>query len=90
MTWLIAIARNLAIDRLRARPDAASDDEGALDAGGRTPPPAPKRRLIAMGEARRIADCFATLEADRAEAVRGAYLRAGSYQRPCRAAMRCR
>ncbi len=26
MTWLIAIARNLAIDRLRARPEAASDD----------------------------------------------------------------
>mgnify|MGYP003539139846 CR=1 FL=1 len=26
MTWLIAIARNLAIDRLRARPAASSDD----------------------------------------------------------------
>ena len=26
MTWLIAIARNLAIDRLRARPEATSDD----------------------------------------------------------------
>ena len=35
--------------------------------------------LIAMGEAGRIADCFATLEPDRAEAVRGAYLGGLSY-----------
>jgi RNA polymerase sigma-70 factor (ECF subfamily) len=76
MTWLIAIARNLAIDRLRARPEATSDD--GLDLVQDTTPRA-ETRLIAKGEARRMADCFATLEPDRAEAVRGAYLGGLSY-----------
>jgi RNA polymerase sigma-70 factor, ECF subfamily len=76
MTWLIAIARNLAIDRLRARPESASDD--GLDT---VPDSAPRAetRLIAKGEAKRMADCFATLEPDRADAVRGAYLNGYSY-----------
>lgn len=76
MTWLIAIARNLAIDRLRARPAASSDD--GLDMVQDASPRA-ETRLIAMGEARRMADCFDTLEPDRAEAVRGAYLNGLSY-----------
>jgi RNA polymerase sigma-70 factor (ECF subfamily) len=57
MTWLIAIARNLAIDRLRARPAASSDD--GLDLVQDSTPRA-ETRLIAQGEARRVADCFAT------------------------------
>ncbi len=76
MTWLIAIARNLAIDRLRARPEATSDD--GLDLVQDSAPRA-ETRLIAMGEAKRMTDCFATLEPDRAEAVRGAYLGGLSY-----------
>jgi RNA polymerase sigma-70 factor (ECF subfamily) len=76
MTWLIAIARNLAIDRLRARPEATSDD--GLDLVQDSAPRA-ETRLVAMGEAKRMADCFATLESDRAEAVRGAYLGGLSY-----------
>jgi RNA polymerase sigma-70 factor (ECF subfamily) len=76
MTWLIAIARNLAIDRLRARPAASSDD--GLDLVQDTTPSA-ETRLIAMGEAKRMGDCFATLEPDRADAVRGAYLTGLSY-----------
>jgi RNA polymerase sigma-70 factor, ECF subfamily len=76
MTWLIAIARNLAIDRLRARPAASSDDE--LETVQDTTPRA-ETRLIAQGEARRVTDCFATLEPDRADAVRGAYLSGLSY-----------
>lgn len=84
MTWLIAIARNHAIDRLRARPDAphtsgnASGNDGGLDAVADSAPSA-ESRLIAIGEARRLADCFATLEPDRADAVRGAYLGGLSY-----------
>ena len=76
MTWLIAIARNLAIDRLRARPPAQSDD--GLDT---VPDAAPRAetRLLAQGEARRIADCFATLEPERADAVKGAYIGGLSY-----------
>ena len=76
MTWLIAIARNLAIDRLRARPEAASDD--GLDMVQDNAPRA-ETRLVAQGEARRMADCFDRLEPDRAEAVRGAYLNGLSY-----------
>ena len=76
MTWLIAIARNLAIDRLRARPEAQSDD--GLDTVQDSAPRA-ETRLVAQGEARRMADCFGTLEPDRADAVKGAYLNGYSY-----------
>ena len=77
MTWLIALSRNLAIDRLRQRPNHVSDD----DAMATHPDPTPRAetRLIAAGEARRINDCFATLEPDRAAALRGAYLTGLSY-----------
>lgn len=78
MTWLIAIARNLAIDRLRARPATAASNDG-LDLVQDSTPRA-ETRLVAMGEARRMADCFDRLEPDRAEAVRGAYLNGRSYQ----------
>jgi RNA polymerase sigma-70 factor (ECF subfamily) len=76
MTWLIAITRNLAIDRLRTRVESI-DDRG-LD----TVPDASlgaETRLIAQGEARRMAECFDQLEPDRAAAVRGAYLDGQSY-----------
>jgi RNA polymerase sigma-70 factor (ECF subfamily) len=76
VTWLIAIARNLAIDRLRSR--VPSLDEEGLDSVQDDSPRA-ETRLIAQGEAKRVADCFATLEPDRAEAVRGAYLDGLSY-----------
>jgi RNA polymerase sigma-70 factor (ECF subfamily) len=77
MTWLIALTRNLAIDRLRQRSDHVSDD-AAMEAAA-DPAPHAETRLIASGEARRIQDCFATLEPDRAEALRGAYLTGLSY-----------
>lgn len=79
MTWLIAIARNHAIDRLRQKGDLQGADEDAVDALPDDSPSA-ERRLIAKGEAGRLADCFATLEPDRADAVRGAYLGGLSYQ----------
>lgn len=78
MTWLIALARNHAIDRLRSRkPEQSEDGEADLVADAS---PRAETRLIAQGEARRIAECFDTLEPDRAEAVRGAYLTGLSYQ----------
>lgn len=77
MTWLIAMARNLAIDRLRARKPAQDDDDAAMA----IPDPSPRAeaQLIAKGEALRISQCFDTLEPDRAAAVRGAYLDGQSY-----------
>ncbi len=76
MTWLIALARNLAIDRLRARPEPMDDD--ALDTVADSAPGV-ESKLIAKGEARRMADCFATLDPERADAVKGAYLNGFSY-----------
>jgi RNA polymerase sigma-70 factor, ECF subfamily len=78
MTWLITMARNHAIDLLRARRDVTAEDgavEAMVDRG-----PNAEGQSIAMGEARRVADCFATLEPDRAAAVRSAYLDGLSYQ----------
>jgi RNA polymerase sigma-70 factor (ECF subfamily) len=77
MTWLIALTRNLAIDRLRQRPDHVNDDT-AMEAVS-DPAPRAETRLIATGEARRINECFDTLEPDRAQALRGAYLTGLSY-----------
>ena len=80
MTWLIAIARNHAIDRLRARPDARmSDDENALD-GVADDRPGAEAKLLVLGDAKRIVDCFRTLEVDHATAVKAAYLNGQSYQ----------
>lgn len=77
MTWLITLSRNHAIDRIRARPDHVSDDlamEAAAD-----PAPRAETRMVAQGEARRINECFETLEPDRAAALRAAYLDGHSY-----------
>lgn len=78
MTWLIAIARNHAIDRLRARPAPAEGDEALAGLADRRP--GVESQMVARGEARRIGDCFATLEPARADAIRGAYLGGLSYE----------
>jgi RNA polymerase sigma-70 factor (ECF subfamily) len=82
MSWLIALTRNLAIDRLRARPHptATAGDEG--DEADFLPDlrPGAEANLIMRGEARRVVDCMGQLEPDRSAAVRGAYLQGLSYQ----------
>ena len=78
MTWMISLARNHAIDRLRARRDTSAED-GEMEAVADTTPRA-ETRLIAVGEARRINLCFDTLEPERATALRGAYISGHSYQ----------
>ena len=78
MTWLIAVTRNLCIDRLRARAPETEDD-GVLELVGDVRPGA-EATLVARGEARRIADCFETLDPARASAVKGAYLDGLSYE----------
>lgn len=79
MTWLITIARNRAIDRLRARdgrPAAA-----ALDAAGELPDirPGPEAVAIHESEAARLRDCLDTLGDDQAAAVRAVYLEGLTY-----------
>jgi RNA polymerase sigma-70 factor, ECF subfamily len=78
MTWLIAIARNHAIDRLRARPHETSDDDAVLALQDHRQ--GAEASLVAKGEARRVIDCMDKLDPDRAQAVRGAYLGGLSYQ----------
>lgn len=78
MTWLITIARNAAIDRLRrirASGETGAEPDANLPASG----PTPEQTAIARSEAGRIAECLDTLEPDRSDAVRGAYLDGLSY-----------
>lgn len=78
MTWLITIARNTAIDRLRATRESTADVDDLADrlvASG----PTPEQSAIAAGEASRITACLDELEGDKSQAVRGAYLQGLSY-----------
>ena len=78
ISWLVAVARNHALDLLRARRPASAELDVALeiaDAG-----PSPERAAEESDEKRRIAHCLDTLEPARAAAVRGAYLDGYSYE----------
>lgn len=77
-TWLAAIARNQAIDIMRARrPEPVLlDDTFDLAAEG----PDPEESAILVDEGSRIDRCMQSLESDRAEAVRRAYVEGLSYQ----------
>jgi RNA polymerase sigma-70 factor (ECF subfamily) len=78
MTWLITVARNSAIDkrRSRGRGDRGLEAAAELPDGG----PTPEAAAMAGSERARIVLCLSELEADRAAAVRGAYLQGLSYQ----------
>jgi RNA polymerase sigma-70 factor (ECF subfamily) len=77
ISWLVAIARNHAIDRIRSRRKPAADIDAALDVAD--PGPGPEAMVVASGESERIYQCLEELEQDRAQAVRGAYLNGESY-----------
>lgn len=78
MTWLITVARNLSIDRLRTKKANHVD----LDSAGELVEtrPGPEATSIAASESRRISACFDELPPDRADAVRAAYLDGVTYQ----------
>lgn len=78
MSWLSAIARNHAIDQLRARKPVANTIDEAYDLADSAPDP--ERTAINTAEGRRIDNCMNELEADRADAVRKAYVEGLSYQ----------
>ena len=77
ISWLVAIARNHAIDRIRTRRQPVADLDAALDVAD--PAPGPEAAAMAGGENERIYRCLDELEKDRASAVRGAYLKGESY-----------
>jgi len=85
MAWAIAIARNHAIDLIRARSALypADDEEIAAQID---PAPRAEQRLAAAGEAARINACLGQLESTVATALRGAYLQGHSYSDLAKAA----
>ncbi len=78
MTWLITIARNTSIDRLRAIRKGHQDiDTPGLELAAAGP--TPEQSAIAASEAQRLVGCLDALAEDRGAAVRGAYLDGKSY-----------
>jgi RNA polymerase sigma-70 factor (ECF subfamily) len=77
-TWLAAIARNHAIDRLRARKPQASAIDEAYDLAGREPHP--EGGAVDRSEGGRIEKCMQRLNPDKADAVKRAYVEGLSYQ----------
>lgn len=77
MTWLITIARNTAIDRVRARRGGHTDIEEAFDLSdtGMTP----EQSAINADNGNRIDECMGQLKPERADAVRRAYVEGESY-----------
>lgn len=78
ISWLVAVARNHALDILRARKSPSEDIDGALDVADAAPDP--EQAAVDNSERARIEGCLAELEADKADAVRGAYLDGFSYE----------
>ncbi|NEJ69275.1 sigma-70 family RNA polymerase sigma factor [Rhizobium phaseoli] len=76
--WLSAIARNRSIDALRSRKPIADELDSAYDLADDAPDP--ETQTVTKDEGRRIDTCMEELEADRAVAVKRAYVEGLSYQ----------
>lgn len=76
--WLAAIARNRSIDLRRARKPVTYELESVYDLAASEPDP--QRQTVTKDEGRRIDTCMEELEADRAVAVKRAYVEGLSYQ----------
>jgi RNA polymerase sigma-70 factor (ECF subfamily) len=78
ISWLVAVARNHCLDILRAKRPVNEDIDTVLDIadGALTP----EQAASANEERGKIDHCLQTLESDKAEAVRGAYLDGYSYE----------
>jgi RNA polymerase sigma-70 factor (ECF subfamily) len=81
--WLVAIARNAAIDRLRARKAPTRDVTEMIDLAD--PGPTPEASASTADDRRRIDACLQQLPADRARAVQAAYVEGHSYDELARA-----
>ena len=76
--WLVSIARNQAIDALRARKAPARDISEMLDLADQGP--TPEASALGADDRRRIEGCLGTLPRDRATAVKAAYVEGWSYE----------
>lgn len=72
ITWMVAIARNRALDVVRKRGETSIEDEpAALEAAGEEPNPLARREMT--DELRRLLACLGKLEEDRRRLVLLAY-----------------
>ena len=78
MTWLITIARNHAIDRLRARKAPTKDIDDVVDLASSSP--TPEMEAVRSSERAQIDGCLEELKTAHSTAVRGAYLNGDTYQ----------
>lgn len=79
MTWLITIARNRAIDRLRARGSRPATDPQELAEAIPSAEPDPESAAIESQQRRMLDECLAALPDPQAGAVRAVYLEGFSY-----------
>ncbi len=75
--WMVSIARNQAIDALRARRAPARDIADMPELADERP--GPEAGALASDDRRRLSDCLGVLPSDRAEAVKAAYVEGYSY-----------
>lgn len=77
MGWMVSIARNTAIDKLRAA--RGTDDLDEIAEQLPSSDPTPEQVVLASAQLGEITACLATLDDPRGRAVRGAYLEGLSY-----------
>ena len=78
MSWLIVVARNHAIDIVRARKPLAVDLDDAFDVSDDAK--TPEEEAMNTSEGARIARCLSELDETKAKAVRDAYVEGYSYE----------
>ena len=81
MSWLITIARNRAIDRLRARQSRPSGTGNLADIAetAAAPGPGPEAMTLMSQQRALLAECLAQLDQTQAGAIRSVYLEGASY-----------
>jgi RNA polymerase sigma-70 factor (ECF subfamily) len=78
ISWLVAVARNHALDIVRVRRPQSEDIDTVLDLADSAP--TPEVATAARQERNLIETCLMQLDPARADAVRGAYLDGFSYE----------
>lgn len=78
MTWLITVARNMAIDRLRTRKPPTRDIDTVFDLADDRP--GPEAEAILSSQRAQIDACMDELDDQHSDAVRRAYLEGDTYK----------